>query len=157
MKKYLFCTVLVLNAAWPVFAQDISRFLSDFSTAENVQVVRPDINSIKKGIGNKITGLPFSESVDSVEIFLSEKKENPQIGDNIKNMIQSLKDDDIYKTLMTVNDDEDLVRIVARKENEVFTELIVFVSDKDETVVVKISGKMNESDIDKLMRETAFN
>lgn len=155
MKKYLFCLLFISGTAWPVFAQDISRFLSDFSTAENVQVVRPDVNSIKKGSDNN--GFPASDGIDSMEVFILENAKNPQVGNNIKNLIRSLKDDDIYQTLVTVNEDEDLVRIIARKENEIFKELIVLVSSKNETVAVKISGEMNKSDVDKLMSGVKLN
>ena len=65
----------------------------------------------------------------------------------------ALLDHDGYETMMRVNDEGEKVNILAKTKRGVIREMLIVCNGPEDCVLVRIKGKIKESDIDKLVEQ----
>ncbi|NDV93731.1 DUF4252 domain-containing protein [Dysgonomonas sp. 521] len=166
MKKYLFSLVVALIATQFISAQDLNALMQDMSKVEGVQhqvVDRAMLDmSIKAALETDSTGelksnMPaFMEKLDSVVVVAIENY-SPEVKTRFESELQNFKDGNGYTTLLTVKDGSDNVRIISYKEGDRPKGVFILVLDEEDAVVVKMSGELDESDLEEIIKEQGKN
>ncbi len=98
--------------------------------------------------------MPELKGIQSVEIMTVSNECSDNRQKEIKKQIASLSDDAEYTTLISIKGEEDKVRLMARQENDMIKELLFVVLEKeDDSVVIRIKGKMNLSDVQSMIEK----
>lgn len=162
MKRYIFSLVLVLFAVQFTYAQDLNKFMSEFSEIEGAEkqvVDREMLNmSMNAAMEADSTGElkskmpPFMQKIESIEV-VSIEEYKPEVKDMFMKEFDNFNDGNGYTTLLTVKDGEDNVRIISYKEGDKNTAVFILVLDDEDAVIVKMSGELNESDLEDIIKE----
>lgn len=98
----------------------------------------------------------FMQKIDSIQVVTLEDDDSG-IRDEFLKDLNSFKDDDVYSTLIKVSDAEDNVRIIAKKDGDIVSDVYIFVLDEEDIVLVKMSGKLEQSDLEDIVKEQTKN
>lgn len=153
MKKYLVCLIIVLGVTSASYGQNMGQLLKTASKAENVDKVKIGgfLMSVGKLIGG-VSDMPVVKGVRSLEVYdLSDC--NSKTKKDMAAMISNMKDGDGYETLMMAKDGGDDVRIFAKKKKDVISDIVILCAEESDISIVKLSGKIKESDIAELVNE----
>lgn len=94
-----------------------------------------------KGLMNKLS---------AIQIVSTEKKAvRTKVNATVEKMLKNNK----YELMMSINDDDDKVRIYIKEEKN-GSVLLMTADEESESVVMAFSGKFNERDVEKLMNES---
>jgi hypothetical protein len=153
MKKYLFCLAIILLLSASAHAQSVESVLRKVENADDVTRVR--VGRLLMSIGRtaaRAAGNPIPR-IDSVEVYdLSES--DSQFRRNLINELRQLRDGDGFETLMHVKDSDNDVRIMIRSDrNNTIRELVFFVINDDSPAVIRISGRIRESEMADLISQ----
>ncbi|NDV93732.1 DUF4252 domain-containing protein [Dysgonomonas sp. 521] len=153
MKKYIFCLVLVLSLSQLSYSQSLGNLMNSVSKAENVDKVK--IGRFMMSLGKTFGGvgnMPVARGIHSLEVYdLSGC--DAAFKQNLQEQMYTLKDGDGYETLMTVNDKENNVRIMMKKDKNIIKDMIILCLGDDDPAIVKFSGKIKEGDIAELIKK----
>lgn len=151
MKKYLFCLVLFLSLATITYAQNLDGFLKRVSHTENVDKVK--ISGLMMFLGKKFGGvndMPLAKGMESLEVYsLSDCSDNLK-GDFSK-LFYGYKDGKDYETLIYTKDGNDRVRILMKKKQDAYREIVLLCMDETDPTIIRFSGKIKEKDIESLI------
>lgn len=165
MKKYLFGLVLLFVMGQTVSAQDLNKFMADLAKMENVErqvINREMLNASlenakaadKSGGMDKRTA--FMTKIDSIEVVALEDYK-PEIKAKVYENINSFKDGNGYETLITVKDEEDYVRIIAKRNGDIVSEVFIIAIDDEDIAIVKMAGNLSQSDLEDIVNEQKRN
>jgi len=145
-KKIFFVLVLSFSCYW-CSSQSVSDLYSEFSHAENVEKVnlnyfvmallRPMMLSVELN-GIRVKSI---QVMDLSECDYETKKAYSRMVFDV--------DDEIYETLVQVNDGDETVKVLARNEYESIRELVVLTTG-DNATYVRLRGKFTIADAQKL-------
>lgn len=164
MKNIFLCTSLFIMLTTSVKADDQSdNFAQLIGTQPTVEInLGPTMLSLlssaskdKDGIANILSSL----STINVTVFELEQTKKPKQGErkilSIKNEINKLADAKIssgYEKIAKIKEDDSLVYIFAKMDQEKFSNLSIYaLDDEDELVLINISGEILMSQIGDLM------
>ena len=155
MMKLLICLVAVLLLSTSVHAQSVESVLRKVENADDVTRVR--VGSLLMSMGRtaaRMSGNPIPH-ITGVNVYdLSES--SAQFRRNLINELRQLRDGDGFETLMHVRDSDNDVRIMARTDrNNTIRELVFFIISDDSPAVIRISGRIGESEIADLISQHA--
>lgn len=154
MRKYVFSLILILSLSVAGQAQNVDNLLKKAAKAENVEKVKIGgfLMSLAKMCGG-FNDTPELKGLSGVEIYdLSDC--NMNLKAELKREFDKIKDGNGYETLMYVKDDGDGIRIMIKKNNKnVIKEIVFLCMDKEDPAIIKLSGKIKESDIAQLVNE----
>lgn len=153
MKKYLFCLVLVFGVAAASYGQSLTQVLNTASNARSVEKVKIGRFMMSAGkLFGGVSNMPVARGVHSLEVYdLSDCDHN--VKNKVTNLISQLKDGDGYETLIQVNGKDDNVRIMAKKNKDVFSDIVILCADKSDPAIIRLSGKIKEKDIEELVNK----
>lgn len=153
MKKYLICAVLILMINQVGYAQDAKQLLSKYSNAKDIESV--NIGSFMMKLGKTFGGIgdtPVARGVNSIQI-LEFSSCSQKIKDQFTSDVKKLKDGSGYETLIQVKNRNEGLRIMVKKEKDVIREIVLFCHDKNDPTIIKLSGKIKESDLAELVEK----
>jgi hypothetical protein len=145
-KKVILIFTLILST-YSCMAQSVGDLFYDFSHVDNVErvnlnpvimtLVRPFINTAE------FNGI----RVKAVQVMdLSEC--NPEIKREFSRRVMEVEDD-IYETLVQVNEGDETVKVLAKTEGEYIKELVVLTTGND-AAYIRLRGKFSIADAQKL-------
>lgn len=145
MRKYVFLFALVCCCSFG-YAENMEHFLNSFSSKAGVERVK---------IGPLVMKLSsmFTETmgVSSIEVLdLSECRE--EVKEKFRNGLRTIKDPE-YEPLVTVNEDDETVRILVRIDDDLIRELVIATSDDEDHALIRIKGKIKPEDLGKIIEE----
>jgi hypothetical protein len=166
MKRIILSLVLVLAFGQAVIAQDLNKLMTELAKMEGVthQIVdRSMLDTAMAGemqadsTGAASTKMPgFMKKLELVEVVSAENVQ-PELKNRFLEELSKFEDGSGYETLLTVKEGEDNVRILAQRENGVVTAVIIFAIDEEDTAIVKIVGKFDQSDLTDILNEQGKN
>lgn len=166
MKKIIFCIALAIASLQVSIAQNLSNLVADFANSENIHYQLIDRATIEASIKNANeldpTGTlasqipPFMNKLDSIVIV-----DLTPCSQDVKNQFierfNSIENgnNDGYETFLSDSDATDRVRIMGKKNEDIISEIIVLAIDNknNEIAIVKMAGKIDESDIDDIVKQ----
>ena len=165
MKKIILTLLLALAFGQGAMAQDLDKLMAELAKIEGVnhQIVdRTMLDAATAAMPEDSTdtassAMPgFMKKLELVEITAAENVQ-PELKSRFLEELNKFKDGDKYETLLTVKEGEDNVRILAQRENEEVTAVIIFVIDEEDAVIVKMVGKFDQSDLTDILNDQQKN
>ncbi|GAB6121232.1 DUF4252 domain-containing protein [Dysgonomonas termitidis] len=166
MKKFIVFFILILAGTHIATAQDLDRLMEEVAKNEKAQRQVVDKTMLGASMaqaqaqdptGELKSKMPsFMQKIDSIQVVTLEEGA-PDTRNTVLENLNSFKDDDIYSTLVRVKDGEDNVRIIAKKNGEAVSDVYIFVVDEDDIVLVKMSGRLEQSDLEDIVKEQTKN
>lgn len=153
MKKFLFCLAFISFVSLSGYGQSVDNLLKKASSAKNVEKVKVDgfMMFLGKILGG-ISDVPVVKGVKSVEVFeLSDS--DAKLKEDFFSLFNSAKNEKGYETFIFVKDKEDGIRILMKKEKDIIKDLILLCKDEKEPVIIRLTGKISEKDIDQLVNK----
>lgn len=153
MKKYLLCLAFIFVLCQATYAQDMTQLVKDISATENVEKLK--IRRFMMTLGKMFSGInniPGVKEIHSMEIFSLEDCDQ-NIREKFMDRFQNVEDGNGYETLIRVKDEEESVRIMIKKEKNIIKEIVLLCVDDSDPTLLKFSGKIKESDIEKLINK----
>jgi ribosomal protein S3AE len=153
MKKIFVYLVLVFGLSFQSYSQNVDAIINQFAKNENVYKIRIGTFGMffVKNIGaifiKEKDVLPILKSIKSLGIFILDDESDEKTKNEIKQKLSKLKDDHEYTTFLQVKDGDDNVRMMVRKDKNIIRELLLIVDDAEDTVVIRVKGKLKESDL----------
>ena len=150
MKKIVVCFFLISCFGCQLNSSNTENIIRQFSNSKDVQKIH--IGSV--GMFFIKMFVPDSEfhsatkNVTSLEVLTLKEDCPKEKKDSYRNKLKTLKDSQNYTTLLAVKDGDDNVRIMIKKEKDMIRELIIITCDSEDVVVVKLMGKIKESDLE---------
>lgn len=166
MKKFIVFFILILAGTHIATAQELDGLMKE--VAKNEKAQRQVVDKAMLGTsmaqaqaqdptGNLKSKMPsFMQKIDSIQVVTLEE-DAPDTRNMVLNTLNSFKDDDTYSTLVRVKDGEDNVRIIAKRNGETVSDVYIFVMDEEDIVLVKMSGKLEQSDLEDIVKEQTKN
>jgi len=146
-KRTKLFTLLTLLLIGPVMysQQNVDRLFKDFINEKGV--IHVGVGKIVMSFAGLFTDMM---GVNGVEVYSFEDC-HQSVKDKLNKAIATLKDAN-YETLVSVNEEKEHTKILVKTDGEVIRELIVMTSG-DEPALVRIKGKINPSDIEKVIKD----
>ncbi len=166
MKKFIVFFILILAGSHIATAQDLDGLMKE--VAKNEKAQRQVVDKAMLGAsmaqaqaqdptGELKSKMPsFMQKIDSIQVVTLEE-DAPDTRNMVLENLNSFRDDDIYSTLVRVKDGEDNVRIIAKRNGETVSDVYILVMDEEDIVLVKMSGRLEQSDLEDIVKEQAKN
>ena len=155
MKRTVFTFIMMAALSLSVCGQGTNRkILRELADSDDVE--RISVGSFGMWLVKLIGGkeIPEIKGINSVEIMTISDKCPPKRREALRKQIAKLSDDSEYETLMQVKEEGNKVRMLIRQEDDVVREwLLAVVSNDDDSVVIRIKGKMKLSDIQEMVEK----
>lgn len=164
MKKLIFCIFLIFTTSQLVSAQDLNYWVSSLALNKDVQYQQVDQAMLEASMaaaraadssGMIPSQTPsFMEKLESIDV-INLSACSPEVKKLFLKDLADIKDENGYETLINAVDETDKVRIMAKKEGTTISQIFVFAIDNadEEIVVVRMTGKMDESDIADIIKQ----
>lgn len=154
MKKISIFLAFIILSAYQASAQNAEQVIRNISSVENMEhiKIRRFLLSAVKMFGG-LKNVPLVKSIHSMEVFILENDIPIEQRSYVKEQINSLKDGSGYETLLQVKDSESFVRIMIKKDKKIIKEVILFCLDEEDTTILKMNGKIKESDLAELTKK----
>lgn len=164
MKRNILILFLIFISGQIATAQEhiLDRLIKDYAKKENAilremdratllepieKAIRMDSTKSDADIEKLYTEYPF----DKVTILTL--KESPKyIWSEFAEDAKAYNDDENYKTLLKIKKDG-LVNIITKKGESFVSELFLIIQKTDDVAIVKIEGRLKESDIEELIEQ----
>ncbi len=88
--------------------------------------------------------------LDQIEIYTSEKAEACK---SFRSEMEVVKKGKTYEVLMSIKDGDQNINFYAQKDKEKFSELLMFVDQPDECVIIRILGSFTSDDIQNISKK----
>jgi len=154
MKKYVFCLILALSLTSVTNAQDVNNLLKRVSYADNVDHVK--VGGFLMVLGKMLGGvgdMPVARGLSGVEVYDLSGCDS-KFKQDLRDEFYRIKDGNGYETLMYAKDGDEGVRIMIKKDKKnLIREMIFLCMDKEDPAVIRLSGKIKETDIAELVGE----
>jgi hypothetical protein len=145
MKKILLSLAATVLFSFVAHAQTVDRLFAKYANEEGVEHV-----NVGK-IGMIFAGL-FGDrmGVNGVDV-LSFEHCTPSVREKLNRAIRSLNDPG-YETLLTANENDEYIRILVKTTGDAIRELVVLTTEKNDVALIRIRGKINPADIERVMK-----
>lgn len=166
MKITILTVLVLLITGHAVQAQNNERLLSDFALTNKAQYQLIDRETLQQSVeiaksadqtGKLASQIPpFMEKLDYIEVLdLSESAAEEKL--KFKDRYNEMSNGNEYETLIDEGDKEQRINVIAKKNEEMVSEIIIFVFDNSNEnegiTVVKMAGQMDESDISDILKQ----
>ncbi len=157
MKKIITCLALFFLFVGS-YAQNVDKFMSELAQehgADNVKVggflfslMKPFVSVDSKDK----EAFAFCKGIKSIQV-VDVSNCNEEKRSNYLSMLNNLRDENGYETLMKVKNKEENVHIMMKQKKDKIEGLYIFCIDKNDISAVKLTGNFNKEDIDNLMNK----
>lgn len=144
MKRYFVILALILICQ-AGNSQTMNQLFNEFSKIEQINHVK--IGNISMKLASMFTETMGVNGIEVLE-FGDCKRE---VKERFEKAIKELKDPQ-FETMVTSNEKGSRTKVLVRIENEMIRELVVLTCGNS-NALVRIKGKIKQSDIDKVMKE----
>lgn len=153
MKKILYAFILLsFMCIQSVWADDLNNFVLKYAAAPNAEKQVVDSTMMSPGSAYDWSDrIPLEGAIDSL-IITNLTKCSPDIKNQFILDFQGLVDNNEFDTVVNLNSQGDIVRVVARKGYNFIREVYVFAVDQSQNaIILKIVGKITEIDPQKFI------
>jgi len=164
MKRNTLLLFLIFASSQILFAQKhiLDKLIEDYANKENAvfreigrenllqpleKAIEMDSTKSDADIEKLYTEYPF----DKITI-LTLKESSKDIWSEFAEDVKAYNDDENYTTLLKIKKDG-LVDIITRKGESFVSELFLIIQKTDDVAIVKIEGRLKESDIEELTEQ----
>lgn len=150
----MFLFLLPLVATQFSVAQDLSGLMRELSKAEGAiyQVVGKEMMAMSMGASKNTDEASFMQKLDSIEVVVLETYKAEELT-RLSETLENIKDGSGYEILLAMKDGKDYVRIISQKEGDIISNLFISAIDDKGIVLVRMSGKLTESDVANIVDE----
>ncbi|NDV67339.1 DUF4252 domain-containing protein [Dysgonomonas sp. 25] len=160
MKKVVISLVLLFAVVMSAGANNPDKLIAQLSKESNATNVKIGgfLMAIAKPFMEKEAGeaMPLVKGIKSIHVLAvdgcSESQKN-----NYVSLINSIKDEGGYETIVQVNDADSKVRIMLKTEKDKVKGMYIFCVDDSDIAVVKLLGNIKEKDIQELIEKYSKN
>ncbi|MDR1652842.1 MAG: DUF4252 domain-containing protein [Prevotellaceae bacterium] len=154
MQKLIVVFVLIFAVNPANRAQQIDKFMKSFAKTEGVVHFKMDgsLPSVAKMLIGESACNAVDKKFKSVEILSSKNADSKQIKKFIS-AVNKLSGSKGYEPLMAVCDGSKNVNIVLEKDKDLIKSVIIFVSSDSGLSIIRLKGKISESDISELAKQ----
>lgn len=162
MKRIVLGVLLGIISLGISQSQNLSEFVSDLAKNENVQRQLIDRSMVQLSIetartmdpsGKLLEQIPpFMTRLDTIEI-LDLTQSAPNLKADFMKRFNSSDEEEDYEMLLSADDENDRVRIFAKKDDNITKEMIILAVDteEEEIVVLRLKGVLNAADVEKIV------
>ncbi|WP_293709733.1 DUF4252 domain-containing protein [uncultured Parabacteroides sp.] len=144
MKRY-FVILALLVICQVGNSQTMNQLFNEFSKIEQINHVK--IGNITMKLASMFTETMGVNGIEVLE-FGDCKRE---VKERFEKAIKELKDP-LFETMVTSNEKDSRTKVLVRIENDMIRELVVLTTGNS-NALVRIKGKIKQSDIDKVMKD----
>ena len=144
MKRY-FVILELLVICQVGNSQTMNQLFNEFSKIEQINHVK--IGNITMKLASMFTETMGVNGIEVLE-FGDCKRE---VKERFEKAIKELKDP-LFETMVTSNEKDSRTKVLVRIENDMIRELVVLTTGNS-NALVRIKGKIKQSDIDKVMKD----
>lgn len=148
MKKYLFFTVLLfLFAINGAVADNINNLIQKYASLPDVDLLYVDSTEMKPGQSfDWLDRIPIQGNIDSL-VITDLSKCSPEIQLNFQKDFQSYIDEVNYQTVLNIDEQGDILRMISRRKDGLINEIYIFLrNETQQAVIVKITGQFEPID-----------
>ncbi len=152
--KGLFIALMLLISVTAIQAQDnTSKMFEKFSNNNEITSI-----FISKAMLGSMSGDQYVNGIDikglkdklnQIEIYTSE---NPEACKSFRSEMHLVQKENSHELLMSIKDKGDNINFYAKKDNDKIKELIMFVDQPKECVIIRILGSFTSEDIEKITK-----
>lgn len=157
MKKLVLSLVLLVAVVFSVNAnnpEDLIYQLSKESTATNVQIGGFLMNLAKPFLLKEAgEGAPIIKGVKSIHVMTVDVNPSGKSRQDYISLINNMKDNDNYQTVIQVIDKGEHVRIMVKTEKDKIKGIYVFTADDHEVTAIKLLGNVSQKELEKMMEK----
>ncbi|GHS92245.1 hypothetical protein FACS1894174_09780 [Bacteroidia bacterium] len=147
----LFISVAMIEAQ-----NNMSKMFEKFSSNKDITsiiITKSMLNLIPAESNVNMNGMDLkklSDKLDQVEIYTSEKSDACK---SFRDEMGIVQKDKSLELLMSINEKSENVNFYAQKNGDKIKELIMFVNEPDECVIIRIVGSFTSEDIKKITKD----
>lgn len=146
MKKIFVLMMMLLPVSVMASVPELTAIAEKYSTVENVTVVNLNGDMLKMAMAE--SGTEGVDGLESLSVLTTEVAAlSETVGAEIDAAIAGLS----LMTLTNIEADGAKVRILANKSGEAYGDIIVYVRESAELVLVVLTGEINESMVGELV------
>lgn len=134
-------------------AQSIDRFISQFESNNDAQVIHMDKNMIKKELADDSDNeedRKLAEKIDSMNVLVISSNKGKMV-ERFDKTLPNFEQDG-YEEMINANQNTSKVKILSKTGKSSIKEIIVIVSDKEQRVFVQIFGNVKPEEIEKMVQ-----
>ena len=134
-------------------AQSIDRFISQFESNNDAQVIHMDKNMIKKELADDSDNeedRKLAEKIDSMNVLVISSNKGKMV-ERFDKTLPNFEQDG-YEEMINANQNTSKVKILSKTGKSSIKEIIVIVSDKEQRVFVQIFGDVKPEEIEKMVQ-----
>ena len=149
MKKIFVSLLLIGSFGFQLHSANTENVIRQFSESKDVYRIRIGRVGVflLKIFNSDAESRSYAKGLKSLEISTLKDNCTKEKKDKYQDNLRALQDDENYATLLTVKDGNDNVRIMMKKEKDVIRELIIIVCDTEDIALIRMKGKIKESDL----------
>lgn len=161
MKKIILSLILIAGIGNTVTAQDLNQLITDLANIEGVQHQLIDKTMLDAQIAGamatdstgefKLNMPGFMQKIDLMEVVIVEDSSD-EVRDKVTQELSEVKDGNGYETLLKVKQDEQDIRIIAKKGDDKSDIFIIVMADTT-IVAMKMTGNLDEQDFIEIIKE----
>lgn len=146
MKKFIILIMMLLPASVMASVPELSALMEKYSTNESVTVVNLNGDMLRMAMAES-----DAESVEGLESLNVLTVEVASLASEISAEFEALTANLNLEILTNIEADGTKVHILANKSGETYSDIIIYVKESTELVIVMISGDIHESMIGDLV------
>lgn len=128
---------------------ELKKVVDNYSDTEGVTVVNLTGEMLKAQAG--VAGEDANGYIDDIEFLVILQSEVSNLSKKITKQVDKALNGAKLESLVDIQPEKDnRVRVLANRDGEVITDIIVFVTEGDEVALVMISGTLDESMLGKM-------
>ncbi|MBQ3249140.1 MAG: DUF4252 domain-containing protein [Alistipes sp.] len=148
MKKIIVLILMLLPMSAIASVPELAAMVDKYSTVEDATVVTLNGDMLKMAMAESDAASASVEGLESLCVLTTEVASLvSEIGDEFDRLTANLT----LTTLTNIEADGAKVRILANKGDEAYNDIIIYVRESAELVIVMISGDIQESMIGELV------
>ncbi len=152
--KSLFIALMLLIGVTAAQAQDnTSKMFERFSNNNEITSVFISKAMLGSMSGDQaVNGIDIKglkEKLNQIEIYTTE---SPEACKSFRSEMSLIQKGNSHELLMSIKDKGNNVNFYAKKDNDKFKELIMFVDQAKECVIIRILGSFTSEDIEKITK-----
>lgn len=148
MKKFIILIMMLLPMSAIASVPELAAMVDKYSTVEDATVVTLNGDMLKMAMAESDAASASVKGLESLCVLTTEVASLvSEIGDEFDRLTANLT----LTTLTNIEADGAKVRILANKGDEAYNDIIIYVRESAELVIVMISGDIQESMIGELV------
>ena len=153
MKKCIFSLFVIFALSQVSYGQNLDNLMRKVSQDDNVESVKIGgfLMTCGKLFGG-VSNMPVTRGIKTLEVYSLENCDR-SLKKEATEVFNSMKDGNGYETLILAKEKKEGVRIMVKRDKNTIKEMVFLCMDKNDPAIIKFTGKIKDSDIEKLVNE----